>query len=574
MKPSLVHRLSWSFLLLAASALATTSCTPSERTFDNSGGTGGAAGAGGSAGSGGAGGSTMVCTPNVDTQSCYSDTPETLEVGLCRGGTATCLPSGEGFGECVGEVLPAGENCLTPEDEACNGNDAKECPVLGNGWLQAFGSLDVTQLIQDVAITNTGDIVAVGAFADTIDFGLGPMASTGSNDIFVAKFDPMGKAIWSKRYGDASSQSAASVAVDGMGGIYVTGSMQGSADFDGNLITSAGSDDAYLVRFEPDGKVAWARVFGDNVRQNGRQVAVSKTNLVILAGDYTSTIQFDAAPNNTHTAVGGIDIFVARFDASGFVSGSRGFGGMGTESVRGLTLGPADEVFLTGGYEGAIDFDGKMLTSTGSRDAYIAQLAPNLTPNIVQGFGFANGPTTFQEGYDIAIGPGGEIFFTGGFTDTIELGGKILNNPDTTQRAMFVAQLDGMFATNFAQKYGGIGGGIFDTRIAVDPLAKQLVMAGAYTGDADFGNGLLSALSSSDPFLVKLGLDLTFVAARTLENAPMTAAGDNNISTLALLPSGDLIVGGTVRSAISYDPTVVGSEDGKFGDALLGRFIH
>ena len=568
MKRPLGNSLSWSFLLLAASAFATPSCTPTERTFEN---TGGAAGSGGA---GGEGGSNMVCTPNVDQQPCYTGPQETLEVGVCRGGTAICLPSGAGFGECAGEVVPAGENCLTPEDEACNGTNAAECPVLGNGWLQTFGSLGATQTVNDVAVTNTGDIVAVGTFTDTIDFGLGPMASTGSTDIFVAKFDPMGKAIWSKRFGDASSQSAASVAVDSMGAIYVTGTMQGSVDFEGKLITSAGSDDAYLVRFEPDGTPAWARVFGDISRQNGRRVAVSKTNLVIIAGEFSSAIQFDAAPNNMHTAVGGVDIFVARFDASGFVSGSRGFGSMASDTVRGLRLDASDQVYLTGAYDTTIDFDGQMLTSTGGRDAYLAILAPNLAPNKALGFGFANGPTSFQEGNDIAFGPNGELFLTGGFTDSIEIGGKVLNNVDTIVRTMFLAQLDGMFNATFAQQYGGIGGSIVDTRLAFDSAATQLVMAGSFTGDADFGGGLNSAANSSDPFMVKLGLDGTFLAARTLQNAPMTNEDDNLFTSLALLPSGDLVVGGILRSPVAYDPTVVGEEEIKFGNALLGRFIH
>lgn len=570
--------MSWSFLLLAASAFGIASCTPADRNFENTGGSGGigAGGAGGAGGdgAGGAGGSSMVCTPNVDTKSCYTGPTKTLEVGLCREGTAVCMPSGEGFGECTGEVLPAGENCLTPEDEACNGNDAAECPALGNGWLKSFGSPGFTQVIQDVAVTNTGDIVAVGAFADTMDLGLGPMASTGSSDIFVAKFDPTGKALWAKRFGDASPQSAVSVAADSMGGIYVGGTMQGSVDFEGKLITSAGSDDAFLVRFEPDGQVAWARNFGDSSRQTGRRVIVSKTNLVIFAGDFTGTIQFDNGTGNGHTAVGGIDLFIARFDASGFTSTSRGFGGTGTETVRGLALDDSDNVYMTGGFDATIDFDGKMATSTGGRDAYLAKLAPNLTPTTVSSFGYVNGPNSFQEGYDVAIGPAGEVFLSGGFTEAIEFTGNFLSNPDPTFRTMFLVKFDPMLVPNLAQQYGGTGGAIPEARLAIDRVANQLVMAGSFTGDVNFGSGVLTAVDSADLYLAKLGLDTSFVAARTLLTDPLVNDDSNAIYSLALLPSGDLVVGGLLRTPIIYDPTTVGQDDYKFGDAVLGRFIH
>ena len=42
-------------------------------------------------------------------------------LGVCAGGVRTCLPSGDGFGPCAGEIVPKAEDCLTPEDENCDG---------------------------------------------------------------------------------------------------------------------------------------------------------------------------------------------------------------------------------------------------------------------------------------------------------------------------------------------------------------------------------------------------------------------------------------------------------------------
>ena len=60
------------------------------------------------------------CTPGSEVD-CYSGPANTRDVGSCRAGVQTCLPEGTGFGECKGEVLPAAESCLTPEDEDCDG---------------------------------------------------------------------------------------------------------------------------------------------------------------------------------------------------------------------------------------------------------------------------------------------------------------------------------------------------------------------------------------------------------------------------------------------------------------------
>jgi hypothetical protein len=52
-------------------------------------------------------------------QPCYSGPPQTLGVGVCRGGRADCMPDGN-WGPCRGEVLPSEEIC-DGLDNNCNG---------------------------------------------------------------------------------------------------------------------------------------------------------------------------------------------------------------------------------------------------------------------------------------------------------------------------------------------------------------------------------------------------------------------------------------------------------------------
>ena len=55
-------------------------------------------------------GACVACVPGTP-RACYTGPTGTENVGVCRGGTQTCLPDGSGYGACEGQVLPSAEVC-------------------------------------------------------------------------------------------------------------------------------------------------------------------------------------------------------------------------------------------------------------------------------------------------------------------------------------------------------------------------------------------------------------------------------------------------------------------------------
>jgi hypothetical protein len=67
-----------------------------------------------------------VCRPTQTSQSCYTGPAGTEGVGLCKGGSQTCIGA---LGACKGEVVPAArDNCFAGTDDDCNGIAGKGCP--------------------------------------------------------------------------------------------------------------------------------------------------------------------------------------------------------------------------------------------------------------------------------------------------------------------------------------------------------------------------------------------------------------------------------------------------------------
>jgi len=548
--------------IAVAIAVGGEGCAQKERDFPTSSATG----------TGGGGGGGPVCTPEA-IEPCYSGPVGSDDVGSCKAGTHVCNKEGTGFDACVGEVLPKAEDCTTTEDEACNGTDATECAPLGYVWSKAYGGGFGLQTVTDIAVTPDGDLVVVGSFAGTIDFGGQPMASTGSSDIFVAKLKANGDHVWSKRFGDASSQRALTVAVDSTGAIYVGGYVFGSVDFgDTKILTSKGADDVFISKFNPNGDLVWAKLFGDTGSEQVKKIRMTKTNQLIVAGSFSGTLNLGGS---TFTSAGAADVFVAKFSSDGFHVTSKRYGGTGFDAVNGLAVDSTDAAIVTGGFETTIDFSlATPLTSAGSRDVFVAKLSTSTLSSV---WAKSWGDADYQDGYDVAVQSGDQIALSGGFKSTLVFGADTLKTADINARNLYIAQLAPTGDVLGAKSYGDGLTNVLDARLAADLAAGQLVVAGHFLGAMDFGGGALNTFGTGDdPFLAKLTFAGAHVASKVFpNNKDDIAVGDSRVYALALLPSGDPVMGGSVLSPVDFGGGAIGAaadpKDG--GDAFLARFL-
>jgi hypothetical protein len=140
-----------------------------------------------------------VCAPG-EQKPCYDGPPATLGQGLCVGGTQTCSPQGDWFG-CVGEVLPAAENCQTAADEDCDGL-TPACAPGDVTWSRRFpvSQLPAYSYVFAARIDGHDDVVLLlGLIAPgTLDLGLQPVVGGPCGDtMVVAKLDgKTGATLW------------------------------------------------------------------------------------------------------------------------------------------------------------------------------------------------------------------------------------------------------------------------------------------------------------------------------------------------------------------------------------------
>jgi len=223
-----------------------------------------------------------------------------------------------------------------------------------------------------VAVDGDGNVAVTGIMEGTINFGGAPLATAGGTDIFVASFDAKGTHRWSSRFGSTGDDFGLGVAADS-GNVFVTGTFEGAVDFGGGALQSAGLADVFVASYGPTGTHRWSRRFGGTDMDEGYGAAVDGAGNVIVAGQFQISVDCGGLPL---TALGGTDIFVASYESAGTPRWSTRFGGKNLEEAFAVAANGRGTVAVAGEFNGTANLGGPPLTSAGSGDVFVLQIAP------------------------------------------------------------------------------------------------------------------------------------------------------------------------------------------------------
>lgn len=133
----------------------------------------------------------------------------------------------------------------------------------------------------DVAVSGTGTSYATGFFQSAnADFAGVTLTNQGVSDIFIAKYDSAGNVLWARSAGGNGNDAGYGVAIDAIGvdantNCYVTGFFgSANADFGAFVLSTFGSSDIFVTKYDPAGAVAWVRQAGGTASDSGRGIAV------------------------------------------------------------------------------------------------------------------------------------------------------------------------------------------------------------------------------------------------------------------------------------------------------------
>lgn len=167
-------------------------------------------------------------------------------------------------------------------------------------WAKTFGA-NGDDAVRGVTLDGQQNVTLVGhgQGTPTLDFGLGPTQSTGSEDLFAARFDSEGNPVWAKLLGaPGATTQAASVASNNNGDIFLLGHFSGTTlDLGGTELNAKGGTDIFLARYAADGDLTWATSFGTTDNETGVAMLRHPSGALAITGGFEGTsMEFGLAP--------------------------------------------------------------------------------------------------------------------------------------------------------------------------------------------------------------------------------------------------------------------------------------
>lgn len=376
-----------------------------------------------------------------------------------------------------------------------------------------------------VATDDNNNVLITGAFSSISTFDGVTLTHTGisgSQDIFIVKYNNQGNLIWAKEIDYTGSIWMGDIATDSQGSVVITGSFSpwtpisfGSTTLSGHCNTGP-----FLAKFDSAGNAIWAKGAEPttNFANWSYGVATDANDNFYITGEYVSdssnpfTFGSLTLPSTNNY---GRSMYIVKYDNIG-----------NTLWGKASTSPPSSGSYNAVGYNITTDFNGNVIvigsfqsTTLNFGSIVLSNSNTNQTPDIflVKYDSFGNelwvkkaGGLGYDEGHKICSDNFGNIYVTGYFeSKPASFGSFTINKQTNGEPLFFVVKYDyfgNEIWAKYSEKTSGHSGNLRTNGVSADDFGNVYVTGDALNsnqyGSAIFGN---TTLTNGGIFIAKLG---------------------------------------------------------------------
>ncbi len=428
---------------------------------------------------------------------------------------------------------------------------------------------------RSIATDASNNMYVTGSFSGTVDFKGSSgtphtLTSVSDADIYIAKYNVSGVCQWVFNIGKTGTSFGYGIATDATGNVYVTGSYEGTADFDPSNgtanLTCTGNDAIFVAKYSAAGVYQWAFNIGEKYTDKAYSIATDALNNVYVTGNFQDTTDFDPSGGTAILTKNSSvqDIFVAKYSSAGAYQWAFNIGATDQSLNQGSSVitDASGNILITGAFSSTADFKGtsgasKNLTGVGIYNCYIAKY--NSTGVCQWAFGIGG---FLSVGSNLALDPTGNVLVTGSIYGSADFDPSANTVPLTSvgMGDIFVAKYNSAGAYQWALNAGSADGQSIGNSIVADATGNVFV-TGSFEGTVDFdpsgSTAELTSAAADDIFVARYNAAGIYQCAFNIGSAADNS-GDGTKEggeAITIDAFGNVVVAGNFAGTADFDPS-------------------
>lgn len=329
----------------------------------------------------------------------------------------------------------------------------------------------------------------------------------------------------------------------------------------------------------------WAKSVGGTDFDSGRSIITDSFGNVYITGNFQGTIDFDPGVGVfTLTATSSFsstgDVFISKLNALGDLLWAKQLVGTANSNAQSITIDVNSNIFITGHFNGTVDFDPGIGTynlwadSTSADDTFILKL--DILGNFIWAKQMVATYGSSGTGTAIKVDLTGNVYTIGHFSGTMDFDPSAGIFDLTTASFydnIFISKLDSLGNLIWVKQLMGTAGTFENgTSIALDSIGN-LYTIGYFSGTVDFdpdaGSYDLSSVGSqNNMFISKLNASGNFIWVKIMQGPGSPYSVGWSIASDAV---GNVYSTGQFAGTIDFDPGagVVNLTSASSGDGFI-----
>lgn len=383
---------------------------------------------------------------------------------------------------------------------------------------------------------------------------------------------------WAGKIAGSGYETSWDMETDAAGNVFIIGNFDGTCDFDpgtGVLPKSnTGWVNSFFAKYTANGNLIWVNTIEGNNGNNGYALDLDANGNVYITGTFGGQVDMDPGPGIfSLSALGGDDIYFAKYDSSGNFIWAKGIGESGYELVSGIKTDGNTSFYLTGHYgSDSLDLDpgpgfATQINTNFSNDPFLAKY--DSSGNFVWGFGLEG--NSDNSARSIAVDAAQNVIVGGYYYSTMTVdpvGGTSLTSSGFSDCYVVSYSSSGIY--NWSASFGGAQ---FEFINSLATAGTDVFVSGNFAGSVDFDPGpdtlAIQSKGFDDIFLCKLNNIGELQWAHGIGGVQ-----DDNSTKILINPSGAIYLSGYFTDSADFATGVNPAQLKTYGgrDGFLAKY--